>query len=73
MCEAITDIDVTGAGVIEQLDRELNAEGIHMAFVEMRTRLQDLVERYGLFETLDSAHFYGSVDSALAAIRGQDA
>ena len=54
MCEAITDIDVTGAGVIEQLDRELNEEGIHMAFVEMRTRLQDLVERYGLLETLDA-------------------
>ena len=68
-CEAMTDIDVTGAGVVEQLDRELNQEGINMAFVEMRTRLQDLVERYGLFETLDRDHFYPSVDRALAAIR----
>ncbi len=68
-CEAITDIDVTGAGMIDQLDRELNAQGIHMAFVEMRDRLQDLVERYGLFEALDAEHFYPSVDGALAAIR----
>jgi high affinity sulfate transporter 1 len=68
-CEAMTDIDVTGAGVIEQLDRELNAQGVHMAFVEMRSRLQDLVERYGLLETLDREHFYPSVERALAEIR----
>ena len=49
VCEAITDVDVTAAGMLEQLDHELNAAGVHMAFVEMRTRLQDLVEQYGLF------------------------
>ena len=68
VCEAITDVDVTAAGMLEQLDHELNAAGVHMAFVEMRTRLQDLVEEYGLFATLDSDHFYPSVDAALAAI-----
>jgi high affinity sulfate transporter 1 len=67
-CEAITDIDVTAAGVIEQLDFELNAAGIHMAFAEMRSRLQDLVERYGLLATLDREHFYPSVGAALRAI-----
>jgi anti-anti-sigma factor len=69
VCEAITDIDVTGAGVIEQLDNELNDHGVHMAFVEMRDRLRDLVERYGLFATLDAQHFYPSVERALIAIR----
>ena len=68
VCEAITDIDVTAAGMLEQLDRELNADGVHLAFVEMRTRLQDLVEKYGLLQTLDSGHFYPSVDAALTAI-----
>ena len=42
-CEAITDIDVTAADMLELLDDELNAEGVHLAFVEMRSRLQDLV------------------------------
>ncbi len=51
--------------MLEQLDDELNAEGVHMAFVEMRSRLQDLVRSYGLFETLDRDHFYPSVESAL--------
>ena len=71
-CEAITDIDVTAAGLLEQLDRELNDEGIHLAFVEMRRRLQDLVLRYGLFETLDRDHFYPSIEAALRAIDAEE-
>jgi len=67
-CEAITDIDVSAADVLEQLDRELNAQGVHLAFVELRDRLQDLVFRYGLFATLDRDHFYDSVELALAHI-----
>ncbi|MAT04220.1 MAG: sodium-independent anion transporter [Acidimicrobiaceae bacterium] len=65
-CEAITDIDVTAAGMLERLDNELNAKGVHLAFVEMRTRLRDLVHDYGLFQTLDRDHFYGSIEEALA-------
>jgi high affinity sulfate transporter 1 len=71
-CEAVTDVDLTAGAMLEQLDKELNAEGVHMAFVELRSRLQDLVKRYGLFETLDRDHFYVSVDAALAAIQGEE-
>jgi high affinity sulfate transporter 1 len=67
-CEAITDVDVTAAEVLEQLDNELNEAGIHMAFAEMRARLQALTLRYGLFETLDRDHFYPTLDAALRAI-----
>ena len=72
-CEAITDIDVTAADMLDRLDTELNAQGIHMAFVELRTRLHDLVYRYGLFETLDRDHFYSSIDDALLAIGSEEA
>jgi high affinity sulfate transporter 1 len=68
-CEAITDVDVTAAEMLEQLDVELNAQGVHMAFAEMRTRLQELTLRYGLFETLDRDHFYPTIDVALEAVR----
>jgi high affinity sulfate transporter 1 len=67
-CEAITDIDVTAAEMLEQLDTELNAAGQHMAFVELRDRLQQLMLRHGLFETLDRDHFYPSIDTALREI-----
>ena len=38
----------------------------------MRSRLQDLVLRYGLFETLDRDHFYPTVDEALEAIQNEE-
>jgi MFS superfamily sulfate permease-like transporter len=64
-CEAITDIDVTAAGMLERLDHELNAKGVHLAFVELRSRLRDLVHDYGLYEELDRDHFYNSIEEAL--------
>ncbi len=67
-CEAITDIDVTAAEMLERLDNELNAKGTHLAFAEMRARLQELSLRYGLLETLDRDHFYPTLESALTAI-----
>jgi high affinity sulfate transporter 1 len=71
-CEAITDVDVTAADMLTQLDNELNGAGIHMAFVEMRTRIRDHVGRYGLYETLDRDHFYPTIETAIAAIRAED-
>ena len=72
-CEAVTDVDVTAAEMLEQLDKELNAAGTHLAFAEMRGRLQDLTLRYGLLETLDREHFYPTLDAALEHIRTGDA
>ena len=71
-CEAVTDIDVTAAQMLEQLDTQLNERGIHLAFVELRSRLQDLILRYGLLETLDKDRFYHSVEAALADIAGAE-
>jgi high affinity sulfate transporter 1 len=68
-CEAVTDVDVTGAEVLDQLDKELNAAGIHLAFAELRSRLQELVLRYGLLETLDRHHFYPALETALEEIQ----
>ena len=71
-CEAITDIDVTAAAMLESLDLELNGRGVHLAFVELRVRLREMALLYGLMSTLDAAHFYPSIDTALAAIRAHD-
>ncbi len=68
-CEAITEIDVTAAAMLKQLDLELNSSGTHMAFAEMRARLQDVVLRYGLLETIDRDRFYPTVSAAVAGIR----
>ena len=68
-CEAVTDVDVTAAEMLEKLDLELNDQGVHMAFAEMRERLQDLTLEYGLFETLDRDHFYPTIETAIEATR----
>ena len=67
-CEAVTDIDVTAAEMLKVLDEELNGRGVHLAFVELRDRLQELIRRYGLHTTLDEEHFYPSLELALGAI-----
>ncbi len=67
-CEAITGIDVTAADMLEQFDAELNQRGVHLAFAEVRSRVYELLERYGLLETLDPARFYPSIDAAVADI-----
>lgn len=67
-CEAVTDVDLTAADMLRRLDEELNAQGIHLAFVELRARLRELVAGYGLHDTLDRDHFYPDIDSALADI-----
>jgi high affinity sulfate transporter 1 len=72
-CEAVTDIDVTAAGMLESLDEELNEQGVHVAFVEMRSRLRDMALRYGLMDTLDADHFYPSIEEAFAAIAAESA
>ena len=71
-CEAVTDVDVTAAEMLEQLDNELNAAGTHLAFAEMRSRLQDLTLRYGLLETLDREHFYPTLEAALEEIHARE-
>jgi MFS superfamily sulfate permease-like transporter len=67
-CEAVTDIDVTAADMLERLDVELNEQGVNIAFVELRGRLEDLLQRYGLFATLDRTHLFASIDTAVRAI-----
>jgi high affinity sulfate transporter 1 len=68
-CGAVTDIDVSAAQMLEQLDRELNARGVHLAFVELRSRLQTLLRNYELFDQIDQQHIYPSLDAALLAIQ----
>ena len=71
-CEAVTDIDVAAADMLERRDVELNAQEIHLAFVKLRERLHDLVVRYGLHHTLDRDHSYPSIQTALTDIARLD-
>ncbi|MFC4068734.1 SulP family inorganic anion transporter [Actinoplanes subglobosus] len=65
--EPITDIDTTAADMLEDLDEELNAKGISLVFAEMKTPVRTKIDRYKLTRTIDPAHFYPTIEDAVAA------
>jgi len=69
--EPITDIDTTAADVLEDLDEELNAERISLVFAEMKDPVREKIDRYKLTRTIDPAHFFPTVEDAVAAYQAQ--
>jgi high affinity sulfate transporter 1 len=64
---AITDVDTTAADVLATFDEELNARGMHLAFAGLKGPVKDKIQRYGLYHTIDPAHFYPNLPSAVTA------
>jgi high affinity sulfate transporter 1 len=71
--EPITDVDTTAADMLEDLDEELNARRVSLIFAEMKDPVRRKVERYELTRTIDPAHFFPTLDDAVATFRGQTA
>jgi high affinity sulfate transporter 1 len=71
--EPITDVDTTAADMLEDLDEELNARGVSLVFAEMKDPVRRKIERYELTRTIDPAHFFPTLDEAVAAFRAQTA
>ena len=67
--EPITDIDTTAGSMLADLDLELNASGIHLAFAELQSSVRDAIGRYGLLEVIEEGHFYRSVTEGVAGYR----
>ena len=65
----MTDVDITAAEMLEELDLELNAAGIHLAFAELKDPVRDKIVRYGLYDTIDEQHFYPTIKVAVRAFR----
>jgi MFS superfamily sulfate permease-like transporter len=65
--EPVTDVDTTAADMLEELDQALNAAGISLVFAELKDPVRRKIERYGLDHTIDPAHYFPTVDDAVAA------
>ena len=63
--EPINGIDTTAGDMLVDLDKELNAAGIHLIFAELKRHVVEKVESYGLLETLDRRHFYPTIEVAV--------
>ncbi|MFH8747783.1 SulP family inorganic anion transporter [Streptomyces rimosus] len=69
--EPVTDVDTTAADVLEELDRTLNAQGVHLVFAELKDPVRRKIERYELTRTIDPDHFFPTVEAAVAAFQAR--
>jgi high affinity sulfate transporter 1 len=69
--EPMTDVDTTASDVLEDLDEELNAQGISLVFAELKDPVRAKIERYGLTRTIDPRHFFPTIEAAVTAFRGE--
>ncbi|GAA1031245.1 sulfate permease [Virgisporangium ochraceum] len=69
--EPLTDIDTTAADMLEDLDEELNREGISLVFAELKDPVREKIDRYKLTRTIDPEHFFPTIEDAVAAYRAQ--
>jgi high affinity sulfate transporter 1 len=67
--EPVTDVDTTASDVLEDLDEELNAQGISLVFAELKDPVRGKIERYGLTRTIDPRHFFPTIGDAIEAFR----
>ena len=65
--EPMTDVDTTAADMLAELDAWLNDRGVSLVFAELKDPVRDKIERYELDRTIDPAHFFPTLDEAVAA------
>ena len=63
--EPMTDVDTSAADVLERVHGVLAADGIELAFAEMKSPVTDQLERYGLLELLGRDSFFPTIGTAL--------
>ncbi len=65
--EPITDVDTTAADMLEDLDMALHARGSSLVFAELKGPVRHRIERYELTRIIDPAHFFPTLEAAIAA------
>jgi high affinity sulfate transporter 1 len=65
--EPVTDIDLTAADMLAELDQTLEHAGIELCFAEMKGPVKDRLKKYGLFHTLGKDNFFPTIGQAVDA------
>jgi len=63
--EPVTDIDITAADVLAELEEELHRAGIEFCFAVMKGPVKDRLKRYGLFTKLGTENFFPTIGQAV--------
>lgn len=65
--EPVTNVDVTAADMIAELERTLREAGIALCFAELKDPVKDKLKRFGLAEQLGEGAFFPTVGAAVSA------
>jgi len=65
--EAMTHVDSTGVEALEALATGLRKEGVTLVVARLRQRMREEFDLAGLTATIGDAHFYPTVERAVAA------
>ncbi|RNC68232.1 MAG: SulP family inorganic anion transporter [Desulfuromonadales bacterium] len=63
--EPVTDVDITAADMLTELDAELHQAGIRLCFAQMKGPVKDRLKRYGLFDKIGTEYFYPTIGQAV--------
>ena len=67
--EPITNVDITSADALDELDKALAEAGIALCFAEMKGPVKDKLKRFGLFSHFGQQTFFATIDDAVRAYR----
>ncbi len=65
--EPITDIDTTAGETLRTLSDELEADGVELAFAELKDPVRDRLRHYGIHDTIGDRRFFPTLGVAVAA------
>jgi high affinity sulfate transporter 1 len=65
--EPVTSVDVTAADALAEFDDELRARGIRLCFAEMKSRVKDKMDRFGLLTRFGETAFFPTIEEAVRA------
>jgi high affinity sulfate transporter 1 len=63
--EPVTDIDITAADMLAELDQRLHQSGVDLCFAEMKGPVKDRLKRYGLFASFGTESFFPTIGRAV--------
>ena len=63
--EPVTDIDITSADVLAELEEELRRADIELCFAQLKGPVKDHLKRYGLFNEFGADNFFPTLGQAV--------
>lgn len=65
----VTDVDATAAAMLSELRVELERRGVSLRFAELKGKVRDRLEPYGLVREIGRSHFYRTTGQAVKSFQ----